>query len=340
MTDQPTALAAVIRALPYNVMDDYDEVRRDEREKIIAALAVAHGEAEQMKRSVAEVMQEDGGCWSACSGCQESVDGCVSSRDYPYSPIFKCQPGGGCGECGGIGVIWEDGAFLASYGDALSNEPDQWMLAHDVEGLGRAVEMAGGEALREKVARIIATGVFGDPWWWKEAFDDGSDEIAVRNRADDVSVADDILAALATPASDAAASDVGPVARYSHEAAFRRLGADANALFRERLGSRKRPTWWAVNALQAAVDFCELYRAHPAPVDPVAGGQALREDQVEVAAMAFAKAFYGPGFDPFTNPEAYAMAEEATRSAIATLPGIAERIQRGIRLEVDDEAAE
>lgn len=100
---------------------------------IKAALATQDGETDWLTRSVAEVMQEDGGCWSACSGCQESVDGYVSSRDYPYSPIFKCQPGGGCGECGGIGVIWQDGDFLASYGDALSNEPDQWMLAQEVD---------------------------------------------------------------------------------------------------------------------------------------------------------------------------------------------------------------
>ncbi len=40
---------------------------------------------------------------------------------------------------------------------------------------------------------------------------------------------------------------------------FNRLGRDANALFRERLGERKSPTWFAVNALQHAVSFCELY---------------------------------------------------------------------------------
>jgi hypothetical protein len=55
---------------------------------------------------------------------------------------------------------------------------------------------------REKVARLIAAGNHGDPWWWKQAFDDGSDETAVRLRADDVSVADTILAALATPATN------------------------------------------------------------------------------------------------------------------------------------------
>lgn len=84
--------------------------------------AAVAGEGEALARRIAEVVQEDGGCWSACSGCQDSVDGYVSNKDYPYSQIFKCPPGGGCRECGGIGVIWQDGAFLSSYGDALSAE--------------------------------------------------------------------------------------------------------------------------------------------------------------------------------------------------------------------------
>lgn len=102
--------------------------------KVIAAETLAalphqpatdEGEGEWLTKRVAEVVAEDGGCWSACSGCQESVDGYVSSRDYPYSRIFKCQPGSGCRECGGLGVIWQDGAFLASYGEALSTPTTQ-----------------------------------------------------------------------------------------------------------------------------------------------------------------------------------------------------------------------
>ncbi|UXC93096.1 hypothetical protein EGM87_22635 [Sphingobium sp. RSMS] len=80
-------------------------------------------EVDWLTRRIAEVVEEDGGCWRACSGCQESVDGCVSARDYPYSAIFKCQPGSGCRECGGLGVIYDDGAFLAGYGEALSSPP-------------------------------------------------------------------------------------------------------------------------------------------------------------------------------------------------------------------------
>lgn len=61
--------------------------------------------------------------------------------------------------------------------------------------------VAGWEALREKVARIIADGSHGDPWWWKAAFDDGREEIAVRLREDDLALACTILAALKGPAA-------------------------------------------------------------------------------------------------------------------------------------------
>lgn len=78
-----------------------------------------YGEARLAAR-IAEVVKEDGGCWMPCSGCQESDEGYVSEKDYPYSSLFKCQPGGGCGECGGIGVVWWDGAYLSSFGDDIS----------------------------------------------------------------------------------------------------------------------------------------------------------------------------------------------------------------------------
>ena len=83
------------------------------------------GETAWLTRRVAEVVEEDGGCWTACSGCQESVDGYVSSKYYPYSRLFKCQPGSGCRECGGLGVIWQDGEFLAGYGEVLSTPTSQ-----------------------------------------------------------------------------------------------------------------------------------------------------------------------------------------------------------------------
>jgi hypothetical protein len=100
---------------------------------------------EGLARRVAETMDEDGGCWSACSGCQEGVDGCVSTRDYPYSPIFKCQPGSGCRECGGIGVTWMDGAFLAGYDEALSVQSQSRVAAEPV-GLREALKTIDHDA--------------------------------------------------------------------------------------------------------------------------------------------------------------------------------------------------
>ena len=49
-----------------------------------------------------ECAAEGVGAWLACSGCQESEDGYVSSLDYPYSAVFGCQPGGGCSWCGAV----------------------------------------------------------------------------------------------------------------------------------------------------------------------------------------------------------------------------------------------
>lgn len=57
---------------------------------------------------IAELVEEGAGFWRACSGCQEGEDGYVSTRDYPYNKTFRCQPGAGCRECGGLGVIWDD----------------------------------------------------------------------------------------------------------------------------------------------------------------------------------------------------------------------------------------
>lgn len=57
---------------------------------------------------VMETRDEASGFWTACSGCQESVDGHVSQKDYPYSAVFGCQPGGGCDDCGGLGVKWDN----------------------------------------------------------------------------------------------------------------------------------------------------------------------------------------------------------------------------------------
>ncbi|TFW14453.1 hypothetical protein EGY25_04475 [Brevundimonas intermedia] len=66
-----------------------------------------HGE-QYHATQIAEVIDEGDGFWKPCSGCQEGEDGHVSAKDYPFNSIFRCQPGGGCSECGGLGVLWDD----------------------------------------------------------------------------------------------------------------------------------------------------------------------------------------------------------------------------------------
>ncbi len=61
--------------------------------------------------SIARVMREeaeDGAAcgWRSCTGCHETNEG-AETGDYPYSPMFQAFVGAGCGECGGIGVVWE-----------------------------------------------------------------------------------------------------------------------------------------------------------------------------------------------------------------------------------------
>ena len=55
--------------------------------------------------AIARAMDEDGGWWSSCSGCLETVDGHASSG-YPWSEVFRCHVGAGCTDCGGLGVTW------------------------------------------------------------------------------------------------------------------------------------------------------------------------------------------------------------------------------------------
>lgn len=64
--------------------------------------------------AVPRVMAESGGWWRSCTGCLDSDDGHPTGH-YPYSDIFKCRLGGGCHECGGLGVTWESGRGLEMF---------------------------------------------------------------------------------------------------------------------------------------------------------------------------------------------------------------------------------
>lgn len=61
--------------------------------------------------SIAAVIKEEsaGGAacgWRSCTGCHETNEGAETGY-YPYSKMFGCYVGGGCSECGGLGVVWE-----------------------------------------------------------------------------------------------------------------------------------------------------------------------------------------------------------------------------------------
>lgn len=62
--------------------------------------------AEISDAAVAKAIDEDGGWWKSCSGCHETNEG-QETGHYPYSELFRCHVGGGCIECGGLGVRWE-----------------------------------------------------------------------------------------------------------------------------------------------------------------------------------------------------------------------------------------
>lgn len=75
----------------------------------IAALRTPAEETEAVAERIKEVCREEGlngaACgWRSCTGCHESSEG-VPQGDY--SPTFQTHVGFGCGECGGLGVVWE-----------------------------------------------------------------------------------------------------------------------------------------------------------------------------------------------------------------------------------------
>lgn len=51
-----------------------------------------------------EGVEPSDGVWHQCSGCHESNEGYPTG---PWSTIFGCHMGGGCGQCGGLGVRWD-----------------------------------------------------------------------------------------------------------------------------------------------------------------------------------------------------------------------------------------
>lgn len=115
---------AQMREAAADILDDAKLkcVRQEDQPPWIARATSAEAKAAKMREAVAEQISEGYGFWRACSGCQESSDGCVPAKDYPHSDIFQCPPGGGCSECGGIGVVWDDYDYDADALAALDQE--------------------------------------------------------------------------------------------------------------------------------------------------------------------------------------------------------------------------
>lgn len=63
------------------------------------------GEVHYLYDAILQETNEGSGFWRACSGCHECPEGCDIG---PASPIFGCSTGSGCGDCGGLGVVWDD----------------------------------------------------------------------------------------------------------------------------------------------------------------------------------------------------------------------------------------
>ncbi|MFB9223494.1 hypothetical protein [Paracoccus cavernae] len=102
-------------------------------EYIRADLAAPSAPAEVIDaHAVAEAMEGQAGIWRTCTGCYETCDG-QPFGNYPYSAALRCDLGGGCRECGGIGAIW-DTTDYADMGDWLARGGGTSAPA-EVEGL-------------------------------------------------------------------------------------------------------------------------------------------------------------------------------------------------------------
>lgn len=132
---------------------DWRAVANDLRralEKRNAALAAERERVKALEADAArigEVVAEGDGWWQSCSGCLECEDG-HPIGDYPYSDAFKCQVGGGCGDCGGLGVTWHDARGLAEWCEEQAAE-----MSREAKAEARAIAAeAAAEQMRVTVS--------------------------------------------------------------------------------------------------------------------------------------------------------------------------------------------
>lgn len=100
---------------PHNLIGNKFDVARVAQIKLPATKAESVDDL--LKVSVAEQLNEKSGYWYSCSGCHESGECGENTGNYPYSDTFRCHPGSGCHECGGIGVLWDDTDYSIIIGD-------------------------------------------------------------------------------------------------------------------------------------------------------------------------------------------------------------------------------
>lgn len=84
----------------------YQTAAKERIRWLSAQLAVAK-KAEELVDGVKEFREEnpEDGFWRSCTGCHETNEGYDTG---PYSAAFGCALGMGCGECGGIGAVWDN----------------------------------------------------------------------------------------------------------------------------------------------------------------------------------------------------------------------------------------
>lgn len=77
---------------------------------------------EFVRQRVEEIRSNDGGLWRSCSGCYETEDG-QNVHGFLFSPTFGCVLGSGCGECGGIGAIWDQTDYAQMAAELSATTP-------------------------------------------------------------------------------------------------------------------------------------------------------------------------------------------------------------------------
>ncbi len=105
-------------------------------------------------KRVAELVAEGYGHWRSCTGCHETNEG-AETGDYPFNPVFKTYQGGGCGECGGIGVVWDDIDY-ADYAEFCLNADDDAPSLAAQDGLVAEIERQEGLVKTYRGAQLRA----------------------------------------------------------------------------------------------------------------------------------------------------------------------------------------